>query len=56
MYFFRNKQTGRNISAGNSVQQKQSGRLLECVEELPHTADDTADDGASWGRHWTCCL
>lgn len=47
MYFFRNKQTGGNMSAGNTVQQKQSGRLLECVEELP----DTAGEGTSWGRH-----
>lgn len=53
MYFFRNKQTGRNISAGNTVQQKQSERLLEYVEELP----DTVGEGASWeGTHWTCCL
>lgn len=47
MYFFRNKRAGGNMSAGNTVQQKQSGRLLECLEELP----DTAGEGACWGRH-----
>lgn len=47
MYFFRNKQTGGNMSAGNAVQQEQFGRLLECVEELP----DIPGEGASWGRH-----
>lgn len=39
------------MSAGNAVQQEQSGRLLECVEELP---DTLVREPAGKDMHWTC--